>query len=462
MIRILLTVVTLLGHVGLDALAGWALLSFKAHDRSRLDRLEMLMASVLVGMYTETLLVGVLLVLGLSLVSAGWLVALALVGVVAAAALMKRLRWTRPVVDMPRWYEWAAIAAIAEQILFAMWQLVFMHAYFDDALTHWSGRARALYGGVNWSFDPSSPFFLGGYIGNRSYPLQIIIWRALSAKWNGGWDDVVARADGLLFFIVIVGTVWAAVFRFSKNRGLAAAAAFVVASVPLHAWHAAAGYADIAVEAFVLGSLAAILRREWLLGGVLAAGAIWTKNDGIFLYLPAILATTCMLQVRWETRSIEWRNILRFVLGLITVAPWLIYNRSHALGLTSGQGGLGWHREALGLLWDALMKNPSSSILWIGVLACIIYTAKALIQEDTGRALLVGFAVVFGAVVFTFTSTSATEFLSNGMTIHRVLMQFSGIAVIVVSYGLWLKMPLWIPSPAPQPEPKRKKSKARG
>jgi hypothetical protein len=68
--------------------------------------------------------------------------------------------------------------------------------------------------------------------GNSSYPLLVVVWRALSAKLNDGWTETISRADGLIFFIVIVGTVRLAVRRFSSTRWLAAAAAAVVATVP--------------------------------------------------------------------------------------------------------------------------------------------------------------------------------------------------------------------------------------
>ena len=49
-----------------------------------------------------------------------------------------------------------ALAVIAEKLLFATWQLARLHTYFDDALMHWSGRSRSLFGSVNWSLDPAS------------------------------------------------------------------------------------------------------------------------------------------------------------------------------------------------------------------------------------------------------------------------------------------------------------------
>ena len=44
-----------------------------------------------------------------------------------------------------------------------------------------------------------------------------------------------------------------------------------------------------------MAAVASLLRREWLLGGILTAGAAWMKNDGL-LYLPGLLFMAVLLQ----------------------------------------------------------------------------------------------------------------------------------------------------------------------
>jgi len=432
----LITLLAAFGHVAFDVLFGWTLWSLHRHERSWAETLTL---SVLLGIYVETLSVATLMFLGISLRAAGIGTAVAMGVVIISAFYRGGLRYSRPSIERPKWYEWALLAAIGEKIFFVVWQLTRTHAYFDDNLQHWSGRARSLFGGLNWSLDSMSPFFLGGHIGNSSYPLQIVIWRALTAELRGEWNDIISRADGLIFFVVILGTIWLAVRRFSNLRWLAAAAAFVVSAVPLHAWHAAAGYSDIAVEAFAVVSLAALMRGEWFTGGLMAAGAVWSKNDGLVLFFPALLTAVGMLQTRNLAGRFEWRNVGRFLSGFATIAPWLIFNYIHALGITAGQGELNWHSDALALLWNAVMKGPTSSILWIFVFACAIYSWVAMFKDRTGRALILAFSVSLAAIVFIFSSTSAYRFLVDDTTIHRTMMQFSAMAVLVVTYGFWLK-----------------------
>ncbi len=352
-------------------------------------------------MYVETLSIATLMFLGVSLMAAGLWTAVGMGALTVSAVCWGRLHYSRISVQQPKWYEWALMASVGEKMVFAVWQLTRTPTYFDDALAHWSGRARSLFGEVNWSFDPASSLFLGGNIGNRNYPLQTVIWRAISAKLNGEWNEIISRADGLIFFIVIVATIWLAVWRFSNLRWVAAAAAF----------------------------------------GVMAAGAIWSKNDALVLYFPSLLIAAGLLQMSHKTFQLRWRNVRLFLSGFATIGPWLMFNYIHGLGITPGQSEVAWHPDAPGLLWAALMKSPTSSTLWISILACLIFSCVAMFNDTIGRALILAFLISLCGIVLTFSSTSAYQFLADETTIHRVMMQFSGMAILVATFGLWLKTP---------------------
>ena len=423
-------------HVVFDTVFGWTLLSLHPHDRSPA---ETLLLSVLLGMYVETISAATLMFLGIPLVAAGIATAGGMGALTVTAFYWGRMHRPRLSFEWPKWYEWVLLTAVGEKVLFAAWQLIRTPTYFEDALAHWSGRARSLFGGVNWSVDAASPVFLAGYIGYNSYPLQTIIWRALSAKLNGAWTEIISRADGLIFFLVTAGTIWLAVKRFSNIRWLAAAAAFVVSAVPLQVWHAAAGYSDIAVQAFLVAALAAILRKEWVLGGVMAAGSLWSKNDGLVLYVPSLLVACALLQYPQDKGRTGWNNVGRFLLGLATVAPWLIFNYVHRLGIRPGRNVVTWHSDAPALLWEALMKSPTSSILWIAIFAGVAACCLSMFKDTAGRALIFAFSISLGSILFVFTSTNAYQFLVDETTIHRVMLQFSAMAILTVTYGLSLK-----------------------
>jgi hypothetical protein len=423
-----LTIAVIAGHLLLDILFGYCLLSFIRGERTATETLAV---APLIGMYVETLFAATLLFLRVPLTGATIGVATLMVLSIGAALYRGMVPGVKSATPRLKWYEWLLLGSILEKLVFAAWQLAATRTYFDDALTHWSGRARSLFGQINWSFDPSSPFFLGKHIGASNYPLLTIVWRTLSAKANGEWNDTISRADGLLFFIVIVATVWLAAWRLSRIRWLAATAAFAASAMPLHRWHEASGYSDMAVEAFVVAAVAALIRRDWLLAGILTAGATWSKNDGLLIFLPALIAAAGLMNPR---------KLPIFTAGVLTIAPWLIFNAVHHLGFTPGKSEIAWHSDAVVLLLNALANNPSSSILWMSIFACLIYSGVAMLKDTTGRALFVAFLMSFGSIAFIFSWTNAYSFLNDQTTIHRTLLQLSGMGIVVAMYGLYMKV----------------------
>jgi hypothetical protein len=130
----------------------------------------------------------------------------------------------------------------------------------------------------------------------------------------------------------------------------------------------------------------------------------------------------------------------RFLIGFATLAPWLVFKHVHSLGISPGQNSLGWHPDAPGLIWKWVVMGPTSNILWIFVFACAIWTGGAMLRDRTGRALLAAFLTSLGGIVFVFGFTDAYAFLRDQTTIHRSMMQFSGVAILAMTYGVWLKI----------------------
>jgi hypothetical protein len=92
------------------------------------------------------------------------------------------------------------------------------------------------------------------------------------------------------------------------------------------------------------------------------------------------------------------------------------------------------------LLFDAFFTSPTSSVLWSVMLPCLVYFGFSMFKEPTGRALFLALSAMLLSILFLFTATSAYLFLVNESTIHRVLMQFSAPAILIATYGLWLKL----------------------
>lgn len=283
------------------------------------------------GVFAETTLAALLLALGLPLpaaLSATWTAALA--GL--SWAFWKRrtgLRPTRP----PRlaWHEWLLLAVAAEKLLAVGRILAASPLVFDDALTAWAGRARSLYGEVNFSLDPASPVFLG-FTGPRDYPLAGPLWNAGTAVLAGDWGDALARADAVLAWFALAGLLWAAVRRATGSRLAGSLAGLAALLLPFPFWHALAGYGDLPAGAAATACLALLCRGAYLPAGLAAAAAVWTKNDALYVFAPALLLA-CALRlfslrdlVRLRLADpVRAKSLGLFLAGLAGCAPWLTF-----------------------------------------------------------------------------------------------------------------------------------------
>jgi hypothetical protein len=441
-------------HIALDACLGLSLVTLWPHNHKR-NLAETLVAAILLGFYAETLIIFTLMFIGISFETSGRLIicAIPFIAFVAFIRARKTIHFTPPRIKPLRWYEWLMCISLSEKILFALWELGRTAVWTEDTMTHWSGRGRCLFGKVNWSLDPASPVFLGYTSYAKNYPLGTPIWRATTALLNNGWNDILARADSLLFFIILVASVWLIVYRFSKGRYLAAIAAFIVIALPLRVWHTASGYNDITVEAFVVAALAAVFRREWFLAGVFMAGAGWMKNEGLVVYGSAFLGAAIISSLLGlvsgkpaQNQKENWKNIAAYLLGTLSLTPYLIFKQICHLGFSSAGAtrnesfGLSLRPGAIEMLFNTVVTGPTHSIFWLCVLPSIILLSATLFRDKLGRILLFFLVFVICELSFIYCATNAFIYLENQTAPNRSMLQVSSLAVITVIYGVWLKI----------------------
>ncbi len=442
----MITAAAIVGHIVLNTWLGWILLNFIPGRR---NVGELLLTSILLGFYAETLSIAILLYAGLPL---GW----SLIVVYLMVVFLTVYIWKTKALSLPgigriaqklKWFEWVLLLFIVEKVVFLVWQLVEIPVYFDDTMMHWAGRGRSLFGGVNWGFDPDNEDAFLGFTGYKHYPLGIPVWRALTAQLNGQWNDTIARVDSLLFYLSLPGTVWLATWRFSRIRWLSGAAAFFISALPFQVWHAASGYADIAVEAFAVAALAALLRKEWLLAGILSAGICWMKNDGLVLFVPALTVAMILLRFTWRDlvryKFLNKKNLrdpFLFLAGLLSLLPWFIFKAVYSLRLSPDNQSLSFHSDGIALIWKYVFMGSTHSIFWIFVLISMVLSLHLMLKDQTGRALIALLVVSFSAVVFVFSFTEAYKWLHNQGTIHRSILQLYGIAAMVPTYAVWLNI----------------------
>jgi hypothetical protein len=63
-----------------------------------------------------------------------------------------------------------------------------------------------------------------------------------------------------------------------------------------------------------------------------------------------------------------------------------------------------------------------------------------MLKDKAGKVLFGIFIFLLCSNLFIFSFTDAYSFLKSGITPNRTMMQFAGIAVVVMAYGIWLKI----------------------
>ena len=368
-----------------------------------------------------------------------------------------------------KWYEWGLILLIVEKIGVIIWQLLSTPTYHSDTLKFWATFGKALYSGDNLSVNPEHVNFLARPLTRIvDYPFQIPIYRAIQATFNFEWNEFVARCDGLVFFLILCGLVGSFFYELTKKRWMSLGAMYIIASLPLQVWHAASGYADIAIEAYIAAAVISFIRKEWLLCGVLMAGATWTKNDGLALFLPGILAAGFVYHI--FSKEVIWSEKIKkmgqFVGGYALAIPWLIYQAIYGASVLnqflipfkqkedlSYQNydpndykvvltQVGERFEDLApsyqLFWDSVFLGSSHGIFWLVIFIALLLLLKRMLSDLMGRSLLLFFLIYCSTIYYLFTYTHAYEYLLIETTVHRVLLQFSTAALIIVGYGMSL------------------------
>lgn len=87
-----------------------------------------------------------------------------------------------------------------------------------------------------------------------------------------------------------------------------------------------------------------------------------------------------------------------------------------------------------------MLLGPTHSIFWIFTIIVLLTCGREYFRDREGTALLALFALSMVSVLFIFLCTDAYSFLENQTTIHRTMLQLYGMAVIVVFYGIQLKL----------------------
>jgi Dolichyl-phosphate-mannose-protein mannosyltransferase len=204
-----------------------------------------------------------------------------------------------------------------------------------DAYSNWILKAKLLYGHgglVSGALDPG--MWSGLYaVSHREYPLGLPAVEALDFHAMGGADAQAIH----LQIVIVVGAFLASAWSFLRPGVhpalLTAALCLPVAAPSLHT-QVLSGYADVPMAC--LWAMAALMLGLWLrhgrgdllaLSGVLAAGALSVKQEGIVLDAALVVVAAGLLLAEGR-RALLGRLALTAGAVAATAVPWQLYVRA--------------------------------------------------------------------------------------------------------------------------------------
>jgi len=219
-----------------------------------------------------------------------------------------------------------------------VWKLSFMFfnaivipPFFDDAITCWSYKAKVIYFNKSLEMEPDNPLFLGGAY--SLYPLAPSLFRVWVALIMGGWHEAYIQLHSFLILISLLLVIFTSLREYTSffTRVLSC---YLIVSIPLFSTHAYAGYADIILSCYITVSF--ILLMKWyftkernilIIAAASMAMAIFTKNEGFVLYLPAALITFSYYCYKIAMKFDEKvKAVSLYILTLCIVGgPWIVF-----------------------------------------------------------------------------------------------------------------------------------------
>lgn len=326
-------------------------------------------------------------------------------------------------------WEWALVVMLAAGVLTAVARAALIPLDWDG-WAFWQLKARALVdGSIRLQItDPSSRYT------HPNYPLLV----PAHTYWlcAGEFEPKVGQWGGLLFFFDLLALFYYEARARLPRPLLLAGCAVLVSWGPL-VKHASSGFADVPAAAYAFTTLALLAGGDIPSFGVCLAGALLTKNEGLFTFAAAVIfalffrpsdaktasptAAAVGLAVLFSLVSWEWVKASWHVSADMTDPG---YWRRGELAARIPIIGLGFVKEALAVgPW-----YPGWGLFWVVAAAGLVVSIWGRLREATPFWLLV--ACSFAGAAAAYLVTPHDPVLHMGSSIDRLWLQAAPAALM--------------------------------
>jgi uncharacterized membrane protein YuzA (DUF378 family) len=347
---------------------------------------------------------------------------------------------------------WALVITLIISSVLLSWGLSY-HSW--DGIAIWAVKGYgiasegSILGAINWG-NVGLTFPL-------NIPLQVAIFRIV-----GG--DVLPGSKLLFpaYFVFLLAGCYRFWLKRRLNILLASLGVLLISSTPLLFTHASIGYTNLPLSFYLISGLLWLIEgldeealNKVALGGLLLALAVWTRPEGLVLWIAIVIAVTLGMYVVGRRFSLITYILLPC---LIIVVPWFLFMRQHYTPVDEYEAS--W-RAIQGIArgeihWEALYRilrylggqvlrfRDYGFLLAISTLLfCAGFRLKR-VRTDLVRTILLfstvmmGLAVVGILYVFAYPPFGIHEVITRlGSDFNRVFMPpalaFTSLAFIIFS-----------------------------
>ena len=402
----------------------------------------------LAALVVQTILPNALIVLDLSILLIVWCV------LIRCGQWRRRLPFA--IVNNPesRILSWFATVTLAATLVIAgfgwYWVAVeFPHGQWD-AFAIWNLKARHIaLGGENWSnvFNDA--------LKHTDYPLLLPLSIARMWTYAGTTTTAVPQLLHVVFLLLTISVLLATV-AIMRNRIHAIVATFIVMAYSNFLRFPSNQYADTAVGCYILMALCMTViawrltgnsHSPWVLSGLFAGCAAWTKNEGLLFALVLVIVTVSVTALVRGPKKIK-HTIVPLLTGL---APFLFIVGFFKLTLTGSNDLL--QDLSLADIWNKITDPQRHQLilrksrfiitsypdLWV-ILSLLVYLGIfgfTKFRQDRPGIAIVGLSVFLTTIgyytVYLITPHDLSWHLSTSLQRLFIHLWPSGVLCVVLA-----------------------------
>jgi hypothetical protein len=215
----------------------------------------------------------------------------------------------------------------------------FRPIYSADSWKVWSACTKVFLSSHSLLLDVPSQDFFGRDAVNRIifYPLHTNLIQLWMSLWMGTFDEVLIKFYNPVYLLSMAIVFYYFSMR-ETNRLTALILLIIFLSSPLLSYHSVEANSDLMLGVYLLFASASFLKAMrgatayWILTGIYASEALFTKQEAFFFILPLLLSAIGYFKFNMRNGDRKISNILRLLFPLLMIIPWYIFIVHYGFG----------------------------------------------------------------------------------------------------------------------------------